>query len=112
VVEGSILYDLIVDNFSIEDKYCNFDIELIFYIDFESNSLKEAFSHDEWIDSMKMKYDALIKNGTWKLVDPPYRTKPLGCKWVYKNKYRYDGSLEKHKVRLMAKVYAQKEGRY
>ena len=51
-----------------------------------------------------------MKNGTWKLVDPPVGTKPIGCKWVYKNKYKSDGSLDKHKARLVAKGYAQKEG--
>ena len=58
----------------------------------------------------KNEYDALMKNGTWKLVDPPVGTKPIGYKWVYKNKYRSDGSLDKHKTRLVAKGYAQKEG--
>ena len=59
---------------------------------------------------MKNEYDALIKNGTWKLVDPPVGTKPIGCKWVYKNKYKSDGSLDKHKARLVVNGYAQKEG--
>eukprot|EP00253_Pinus_taeda_P003883 PITA_03883 len=39
----------------------------------------------------------------YELVDPPLGTKPFGCKWVYKNKYKVDGSLEKHKSRLVAK---------
>eukprot|EP00253_Pinus_taeda_P024919 PITA_24919 len=52
---------------------------------------------------MQKEYDALIKNGTWKLVDPPLGTKPIGYKWVYKNKYKADGSLDKHKTRLVAK---------
>eukprot|EP00253_Pinus_taeda_P015840 PITA_15840 len=52
---------------------------------------------------MQKEYDALIKNDTWKLVDPPLGTKPIGCKWVYKNKYKADGSLDKHKARLVAK---------
>ena len=55
-------------------------------------------------------YDALIKNGTWRLVDPPIGAKPIGCKWVYKNKYKADGSLHKHKVRFVTKGYAQREG--
>ena len=59
---------------------------------------------------MQKDYDAFIKNGISKLVDPPYRTNPIGCKWVFKNKYRSDGSLDKHKVRLVAKGFAQKEG--
>jgi hypothetical protein len=48
-------------------------------------------------------YDSLMKNGTWKLVYPPFGTKPIGCRWVYKSKYKSDGSLDKHKMRLVAK---------
>jgi hypothetical protein len=59
---------------------------------------------------MKKEYDALIKNGTWRLVDPPIGIEPIGSKWVYKTKYKVDGSLDKHKERLVAKGYAQKEG--
>jgi hypothetical protein len=43
-------------------------------------------------------------------VDPPFGTKPIECKWVFKNKYKSDGSLDKHKARLMEKGFAQKEG--
>eukprot|EP00253_Pinus_taeda_P015320 PITA_15320 len=59
---------------------------------------------------MQKEYNSLIKNETWKLVDPPFGTKPIGCKWVYKNKYKAYGSLHKHKARLVAKGFAQKEG--
>eukprot|EP00253_Pinus_taeda_P015766 PITA_15766 len=61
-------------------------------------------------EAIQKEYDALIKNDTWKLVDPPFGTKPIGCKWVYKNKYKADGSLDKHKARLVAKKISQKEG--
>jgi hypothetical protein len=44
------------------------------------------------------------------MVDPPFRIKPIGCKWVYKNKYKADGSLDKHKEILVEKGYSQKEG--
>ena len=43
-------------------------------------------------------------------MDPPIGTKPIGCKWIFKNKYKIDGSLEKQKVGLATKGYAQKEG--
>eukprot|EP00253_Pinus_taeda_P024629 PITA_24629 len=59
---------------------------------------------------MQKEYDALIKNGTWKLVDPLLGTKPIGCKWVYKNKYKAGGSLDTYKSRLVEKGFAQKEG--
>jgi hypothetical protein len=39
-------------------------------------------------------------------VDPPFGTKPIGCKWAYKNEYRLYGSLEKHKTRLVVKELA------
>jgi hypothetical protein len=33
------------------------------------------------------------------------------CKWVYKNKYKSDGPLDKHKLNLVVvKGYIQKEG--
>eukprot|EP00253_Pinus_taeda_P004717 PITA_04717 len=54
--------------------------------------------------------NTLIKNGTGNLVDPPLGTKPIGYKWVYKNKYKVDGSFDKHKAKLVEKGFAQKEG--
>lgn len=57
---------------------------------------------------MKNEYDALMKNGTWRLVDPPVGVEPIGCKWVYKIKYKADGSLDKYKVRMVTKGYIQK----
>ena len=59
---------------------------------------------------MQRAYDALIKNGTWRSVEPSIGTKPIDCKWIYKHKYKEDGSLDGHKLRLVEKGYAQKEG--
>jgi len=59
---------------------------------------------------MQKEFDALMKNGTWKLVDPPLPIKPIGCNGVFKNKYKADGSLDNHKAKLVAKGFAQKEG--
>jgi len=87
-----------------------YDCELNLSTDFEPTSFKEAASHDEWKEAMQKEYDVVIKNDTWKLVDHPFGTKPIGCKWVYKNKYKDDGSLDKHKASLVAKGFAQKEG--
>jgi hypothetical protein len=43
-------------------------------------------------------------------VDPPFRTKQIVYKWVFKKKYKIDGSLEKPKTRLVEKGFTQKEG--
>eukprot|EP00253_Pinus_taeda_P025146 PITA_25146 len=79
----------------------SYDCEFNLSTYFEPNSFKEVSSHVEWKEAMQKEYDSLIKNGTWKLVDPPLGTKPIGCKWDYKNKYKSDGSLENHKDRLV-----------
>ena len=86
------------------------DCKLNLSTNFEPTSSREVTSHDEWKEEMQKEYDSLIKNGTWKLVDPPLGTKPIGYKWVYKNRYKVDGALDKHKFRLVEKCFAQKEG--
>jgi len=47
---------------------------------------------------MHKEYGALINNGTWKLVDPLFRTKPIFYKWVFMSKYKLDESLGNNKV--------------
>ena len=46
----------------------------------------------------------------WSLVSLPPGKHPVGCKWVYKIKYRADGTIQRYKVRLVAKGYTQQEG--
>jgi len=44
------------------------------------------------------------------LTQLPPRKNPIGCKWVYKIKHKPNGTIERHKVHLVAKGYTQKEG--
>ncbi|GKU93099.1 hypothetical protein SLEP1_g6727 [Rubroshorea leprosula] len=53
---------------------------------------------------------ALERNQTWELVDFPKDNKVVSLKWVYKTKYNSDGSIHKHKARLIARGYMQQEG--
>jgi hypothetical protein len=94
----------------VDDMDVSYDFDLNLSTNLEPTSLKKVSSHDECKEAMHKEYDVLINNETWKLVDPPFGTKPIGCKWVFKNKYISYGSLDKHKARLMAKGFEQKEG--
>jgi hypothetical protein len=77
----------------VDDMVVSYDCELNLSANLEPTSFEEATSHDEWKEAMQKEYDALIKNETWKLVDPPFGTIPIGCKWAFKNKYRSDSHL-------------------
>ena len=57
---------------------------------------------------MTEELDALFRNRTWVLVDLPPDKSVVGCKWVFKNKTRYDGSIKRYKTRLVAKGFTQK----
>jgi len=53
---------------------------------------------------------ALDRNQTWTLVPLPSSIKPIGCCWVYKLKHKPDGTIDRFKVRLVAKSFTQIEG--
>jgi hypothetical protein len=54
---------------------------------------------------MHAEISTLELNNTWTIVDLPFHKQPIGCKWVYKLKYKADGSIERHKAKLDAKGY-------
>ena len=59
---------------------------------------------------MNEEMKSLHKNETWELVECPLGNKPVGCRWIYTVKYKADGSIERFKVRLVAKGYTQTYG--
>nr|KYP52897.1 Retrovirus-related Pol polyprotein from transposon TNT 1-94 [Cajanus cajan] len=56
---------------------------------------------------MKEELSMIEKNQTWILVEKPQGRKVIGVKWVYRTKLNADGSINKHKARLVVKGYAQ-----
>ena len=57
-------------------------------------------------DEMK----ALQNNNTWELTTLSDEKKTVRWKWVFTVKYKADGTIEKYKVRLVAKGYTQTYG--
>lgn len=76
----------------------------------EPHSYAQAILDPKWQQAMNAELEALNNNNTRSLVPLPVGHKPIGCKWVYKIKYRSDGTIERYKARLVAKGYTQVEG--
>lgn len=79
-------------------------------VETEPFSYSQATSVPAWQDAMNKKFDAVDANRTWDIVPPPSGKKPIGCKWVYKIKYKDDGSVERYKARLVIWGDTQVEG--
>lgn len=80
----------------------------------EPRSYEEAMrskDSEKWNAGMDDEMNSLEKNKTWFLVDLPKGKKTIGCKWIYKYKPGIPGIEDpRHKSRLVAKGYSQKEG--
>eukprot|EP01018_Ginkgo_biloba_P035274 Gb_21706 [translate_table: standard] len=76
----------------------------------EPQSFDEVVNKVQWQNAMEEEFDALVTNDTWTLMELPLDKDVIGTKWIYKTKYKSDGSIDKHKARLVAKGYAQQEG--
>ncbi|CAH9111355.1 unnamed protein product, partial [Cuscuta europaea] len=59
---------------------------------------------------MQKEIDALERTRTWELRDLPPGKKLIFCKWVYKIKYKSDGSIDHYKVRLVVCGNRQVQG--
>lgn len=65
----------------------------------------QPLEHPKWKEAMDSEYQALLRNNTGCLVPPQKRRNAINSKWVFKLKYKYDGSIVRHKARLVAKGF-------
>jgi hypothetical protein len=59
---------------------------------------------------MSDEYQALVANGTWKLVPRPPGVNVVSGKWIFKHKYQSDGTLAQHKARWVVRGFSQQYG--
>ena len=85
----------------------NLHTQLSKFFDLEPTTSTQALKDPKWRRAMSEEYDALIRNGTWELVpsDPSHNV--VGCKWIFRIKRNFDGSIDRFKARLVAKGFHQ-----
>ena len=76
----------------------------------EPHTYSQASKSEPWVQAMQHEYQALLRNRTWSLVPHPPSAHIVGCRWIYKLKYLPNGSVEKHKDRVVAQGFTQTPG--
>jgi hypothetical protein len=67
----------------------------------EPTTYRDVVAYPKWQFAMAEENAALERTDTWDLIPQPPIV-PITCKWVYKIKTRFDGSIERFKARLVA----------
>nr|GEZ48266.1 ribonuclease H-like domain-containing protein [Tanacetum cinerariifolium] len=68
------------------------------------------YGHEKYTDAMNQEMDALLRNGTWEIIELPKDRKAIRSKWIYKIKYSSSGEIDRYKARLVAQGFGKKEG--
>jgi hypothetical protein len=76
---------------------------------FEPLAFSDADKYVVWHNAMCDEMKALRSNHTWSLVPFHHSLNVVGSRWVYRIKYRVDGSIECYKARLVARGFTQQE---
>jgi hypothetical protein len=82
----------------------------VFVATFEPKDIGDALSDHNWVNSIHEELENFERNQVRELVDPPPGCKPIGTKWVWKNKEGEKGEVVRDKSRLVTQGYNQKEG--
>lgn len=90
------------------ESHCHFLAAIT--IAYEPRTFKEAMLDENWRHASRHEIDALEESGTWDIVTLPEGKRALSCKRVFKLKFRADGTLERHKARLVVCGNRQIEG--
>ncbi|WVZ89238.1 hypothetical protein U9M48_035664 [Paspalum notatum var. saurae] len=77
---------------------------------FEPRDVSHALSDPNWLNAIHEELENFERNHVWDLVEPPPNCRPIGTKWVFKNKQGENGMVVRNRARLVAQGFCQKEG--
>jgi hypothetical protein len=75
------------------------------------NSIEEPSSHVTiikhplWHHAMQEEFDALTKNKSWHIDPPHVGLNIIDSKWIFKLKYKLDGSIDRYKACFVTKGF-------
>nr|GEX02775.1 putative ribonuclease H-like domain-containing protein [Tanacetum cinerariifolium] len=75
----------------------------------EPKNIFDALKDLSWVEAMQEKLLQFKIQNVWILVDCPKGVRPIGTKWVLKNKKDERGIVIRNKARLVAQGYTQEE---
>ncbi|GJT98155.1 hypothetical protein Tco_1093673 [Tanacetum coccineum] len=78
----------------------------------EPKKISEALKDSSWVEAMQEELLQFQIQNVWVLVDCPKGVRPIGTKWVLKNKKDERGIVIRNKARLVAQGHTQEEGIY
>lgn len=103
----------LTDNELFSDNAITHDGDLVHFAllaDAEPLNFEEAVQEPVWKEAIVEELNAIERNQTWELIDLPPNKQPMAVKWVIKLKLNLDGSIAKHKARMVAKGFLQRAG--
>nr|GFB71034.1 retrovirus-related Pol polyprotein from transposon TNT 1-94 [Tanacetum cinerariifolium] len=72
--------------------------------------VSDALQDPSWVEAMQEELLQFKIQNVWTLVDCPKGVRPIGTKWVLKNKKDEKGIIFRNKTRLVAQGHTQEEG--
>nr|GFC90877.1 hypothetical protein [Tanacetum cinerariifolium] len=88
-------------------QFCPF---LCFISQEEPKKIFDALKDPSWVEAMQEELLEFKIQNVWSLVDFPKRVRPIGTKWVLKNKKDERGTVIRNKARLVAQGHTHEEG--
>lgn len=75
---------------------------------YEPEFFHQAVKIQEWCRAMVEEITTLETNNTWSVQSLPPGKQTIGCRWLYKVKYKADGTLDRYRAWLVIKGYKYK----